>query len=85
MAYKALLAALSMAAIAAPLSATNPPPPADTPSASDSAGTRYCLRVGPLTGNISETVQCWTRDEWADQDVDLDKEWALNGVSIIRA
>ena len=86
MAPKLLLAALSMCVAAAPLSAAaNPPPPAGSPAPTDSATTKYCLRVGPLTGNITETVQCWTRYEWADQDVDVDKEWALNGVSIIRA
>jgi len=85
MAYKALLAALSMFAVAAPLSAANPPPPTDTPSASDSATTRYCLRVDPITSRIVQTVECWTREEWAFQDVDVDKEWASNGVSIIRS
>ena len=31
----------------------------------------------------AETVQCWTRAEWLDQDVDIDKEWAKEGVSVI--
>ena len=85
MAYKELLAVLSICVAAAPLSATaNPPPPAESPAPTDGADTKYCLRVDPLTGSIVQTVQCWTRAEWADQDVDVDKEWALNGVSIIR-
>jgi uncharacterized protein YjhX (UPF0386 family) len=29
-----------------------------------------------------ETVQCWTRDEWAYQDVDVDKAWAKDGVRV---
>jgi hypothetical protein len=84
MAYK-LLFALGMFAAAAPLSATNPPPPAENPAANDSADTRYCLRVDPVTGTLGETVQCWTRAEWADQDVDVDKAWAKDGVGIIRS
>jgi hypothetical protein len=52
----------------------NAPAPAGTPE------TLYCLRVGPLPGNVAETVECWTRAEWADQGVDVDKEWAKNGV-----
>jgi hypothetical protein len=85
MAHKTIFLALGMIVAATAASAANPPPPPENPAPTDSAGTRYCLRIGPLTGHISETVECWTRYEWADQDVDLDKEWAKNGVSIIRA
>ena len=42
--------------------------------------TKYCLRVDPVIGSNVQTVQCWTREEWADQGVDVDKEWAKNGV-----
>ena len=51
--------------------------PAGTPQ------TRYCLRVDPVTGSNVETIQCWTREEWAEQGVDVDKEWAKNGVRAI--
>ena len=65
--------------------------PAAAPAGS--ADTRYCLRVGPYTGSRLETVQCWTRQQWAeqcDQDdwpwvrqcVDVDKEWAKEGVGV---
>ena len=30
-----------------------------------------------------QTVQCWTRDEWAEQGVDVDKEWAKEGVGVV--
>lgn len=53
------------------------------PSPSDSAFTRYCMRVGAITGSRVETIECWTRAEWAEQGVDLDKDWPKEGVSII--
>lgn len=62
-------------------------PPAGYPGASGApAGdpnTRYCLRVDPPTGSRMETIQCMTRDEWAQLDVDVDREWAENGVKVI--
>jgi hypothetical protein len=48
-----------------------------------SESTRYCLRVDPNTGSRMETVQCYTRAEWAQLEVDLDKEWAANGVKTL--
>jgi hypothetical protein len=45
--------------------------------------TRYCLRVDPVTGSRIETIQCRTREDWADLDVDVDQEWAANGVRVI--
>ena len=44
---------------------------------------RYCLRVAPLTGTLVERVRCWTREQWVEQGVDVDKEWAREGVTII--
>ena len=52
------------------------PAPAGTPD------TRYCMRV-LLTGSVVEPVRCWTRDQWADQGVDVDKEWAREGIRVI--
>lgn len=46
-------------------------------------GARYCLRVEPLTGTLVERVRCWTREQWAEQGVDVDKEWAREGVDVI--
>lgn len=79
MAYKALLAALSMIAAASPALAVsqNPSPASPTPVA-DPQG-RICLRV-EVTGRIVDSVECMTREEWAEQDVDVDKEWVKDGV-----
>ncbi len=43
---------------------------------------RYCMRV-ELTGNVVEPVRCWTREKWAEQGVDVDKEWAREGIRVI--
>ncbi len=44
---------------------------------------RYCLRVEAVTGTLIERVRCWTREQWAEQGVDVDKEWAREGVTVI--
>ena len=78
MAYKALLAALSMIAAASPALANQDPSPSSPTPIADAQG-RICLRV-EVTGRIVDTVECWTREEWAEQDVDVDKEWPKDGV-----
>ena len=45
--------------------------------------TRYCIRLQALTGSNVETVQCWTRAEWAEQDVDVDEVWSTESVRVI--
>ena len=47
--------------------------------------TRYCLRVDPNTGSRMETIQCRTRQDWASLEVNVDEEWAENGVRVINA
>ena len=74
--------ALSFIVAAAPALAATPGPSSAQPSPSDRADARYCLRTEPVTGSLVETVQCWTRAEWADQGVDVDKEWAREGVAV---
>jgi hypothetical protein len=82
MARKALNIALAtiFAASPAPVAAqwANPPLQISPEAASD--GRVYCMHMEALTGNIAERVQCWTRAEWADQGVDVDKEYPKNGV-----
>jgi hypothetical protein len=43
---------------------------------------KYCMRIAPATGSLVEVVRCWTRDQWSDQGVDVDKAWAEEGVSV---
>ncbi len=47
------------------------------------AETKYCMWVEPMTGSRLETVQCYTREQWAEADVDVDKDWPKEGVRII--
>jgi hypothetical protein len=83
MAHKELVVALSMIVAASPVPAASLEPAPTTAAPAGTAGTRYCLRVAPVTGSLIETVQCWTRDEWAEEGVDVDKEWAREGVGVI--
>lgn len=81
MAHKALVVAFGIIVAASPLSAANLQ--TETVGAPEaSADAKYCLRVEPITGSLIERVQCWTREEWADQGVDVDKEWAKEGVEV---
>jgi hypothetical protein len=82
MAHKELVVALSMIVTASPVLASSPEPTAKTAPAG-TAETRYCLRVEPVIGSLIQTVQCWTREEWAAKEVDVDKEWAREGVKIL--
>jgi hypothetical protein len=43
----------------------------------------YCLKMEPITGTRIGSVLCWTRQQWADNDIDLDKAWAEDGVEVI--
>jgi hypothetical protein len=82
MMHQGMIVALSMMMASLPL-----PPVASgaAPTAAPPGGpfTRYCLRVDPITGSNMETIQCRTREEWADLDVNVDAEWAQNGVRVI--
>lgn len=79
MAQELFVVALSIAA-ALPLPAGN----AGTAGAPEGTPeTRYCLRVDPVIGSRIETIQCRTREGWAELDVNVDEEWAANGVRVI--
>ena len=84
MALKILTVALGMIAAISSVSAASSKPTPATIDPTESAGARYCLRIEAVTGSRLETVRCWTREEWAAQGVDVDKEWAREGVEILR-
>ncbi len=46
--------------------------------------TLYCMRIEPILGSRLEEVKCWTREQWADNEVDVDEDWAEEGVAIIQ-
>ena len=82
MAHKELIVALSMIAAATPVSASQTEvAPMAAPAAGPDA--RYCLRIEAITGSRLERVLCWTRQEWADNEVNVDEEWAREGVRVI--
>ena len=86
MAWKNILLASILIAGAAPAAASQSDPSEDVATfgaqpAPD--GALYCLKMEPITGTRIGSVLCWTRQEWADNDVDLDKAWAEDGVEVI--
>ena len=81
MASKLFLVTLIAAASPAWASQREPQPQSGAPAAPPFA--RYCLRVDPVTGSRMETIQCKTREEWARLDVNIDQEWAENGVRVV--
>lgn len=77
-----MIIVLGVIAAASPVSATvqDPVPtgaPAGTPE------TKYCMHIEAITGSRIEKLKCWTRDEWAEQGVDVDKDWPKEGVRTI--
>ena len=83
MALKQAILALGMIVTAAPLPAAVQD---ELPAAGAPAGgpeTRYCMRIEAITGSRLEELKCWTRQEWADRDVDVDADWAREGVRTI--
>ena len=84
MAYKELALTLIMFT-AVPASASQPVPAHEAGAPQAPFYARYCLRVDPPTGSRMETIRCETREGWASLDVDVDQEWADNGVRVITA
>lgn len=78
-----LVVAFSMLVVP-PVAATSPDQAATMTAPAGTADTRYCLRVERATGSLVETVRCWTRQQWAEQGVNVDKEWDKEGVRVLR-
>jgi hypothetical protein len=83
MAHRELIVALSLILATSPVSAASLQPTPATGAPPGGPTTRYCMRVEAVTGTRLETVQCWTREEWAEQGVDVDQDWAKEGVAVL--
>ncbi|MEO8176704.1 MAG: hypothetical protein ABI626_08600 [Sphingomicrobium sp.] len=83
MVYKIFAVALTMFATVAPATVTQADPSVEAGAPAASAGAKYCLWVEPITGSRIEAVRCETRDGWARLEIDVDKEWAKEGVRVI--
>jgi hypothetical protein len=77
--------ALAVGLIVAVSPALAQPAGRDAMTGAPSAGpdARYCLRVAADTGSLVERIRCWTRRQWVEQGVDVDREWAKEGVTVI--
>jgi hypothetical protein len=80
---KQVLVALGVVTAISPAFAaqTEPVPGEGAPAAP--ADAKYCIHVEPITGSRIEMVQCETRQEWALLGVDVDREWAKEGVRVV--
>lgn len=83
MALKEIVLALGMIVAASPVSATNQDQNLTMGAPAGTAETRYCMRIEAITGSRIEELKCWTREEWAENGVDVDKDWAKEGVRTI--
>jgi hypothetical protein len=83
MAFKTFAAALGLIAAASPLPAAIHEPGTPAVAPAGNPGTLYCMHIEAVTGSRLEEVKCWTRAEWAERGVDVDKDWAREGVSVI--
>jgi hypothetical protein len=83
MAHKALVIAFGLIVAASPVAASQPEEPVLEGAPAGGPDAKYCMHVEPATGSRVEAVRCWTRAEWAEQGVDVDRDWAKEGVSVI--
>jgi hypothetical protein len=84
MSHRKLAVAFSLIVVAvSPVLAQ--PPERDEMTGAPAAGpdARYCLRVEPVLGTRVERIRCWTRERRAGLGVDVDREWAKEGVRVI--
>ena len=83
MAHMGLIVALGMIAAATSATASIQEPAETVGAPQGTPDTLYCMRIEAIVGSRLEEVKCWTRQQWAENEVDLDKEWAKEGVAII--
>ena len=85
MANKEWLLALTLIVATSPVSAAGQDRAQAVPAAVAPAGTpqtQYCMYIETITGSRLEEVKCWTREEWAERGVDVDKDWPREGVRV---
>ena len=83
MAHIESVLALYLIIAASPVSAAGQDPGAIRAAPAGTPETRYCMRIEAVTGTRIEQVKCWTREQWAEQGVDVDKDWMKEGVRTI--
>ncbi len=83
MAHKELILALTIIVVASPVSAAGEGPTPTTAAPAGTPQTKYCMHIEAITGSRLEEVKCWTREMWAEQGVDVDREWAKEGIRTI--
>jgi hypothetical protein len=83
MAHKALVLCLGALVAASPLSASVQDPREMSREPEGTSETKYCMHIEAITGSRIEEVKCWTRAEWAERGVDVDEDWAKEGVRTI--
>lgn len=83
MTRKSLFAAVTLMAAISPAMAAQPEPMPEQGAPAAAPDAKYCLRVEPITGSRIEMTQCETRQEWTLLGVDIDREWAKEGVRVI--
>ena len=83
MAQKTLFVALSVIAAASPAFATNQDTTTTTAAPAGTPLTKYCMHIEAITGSRLEKTKCWTREEWAEQGVDVDHDGPKEGVRTI--
>ena len=83
MAHKALVLCLGALVAASPLSASVQDPREMSREPEGTTETKYCMHIEAITGSRIEEVKCWTRAEWAERGVDVDQDWAREGVRTI--
>lgn len=80
MVHRKLALALALVAAVLPVSAASAEQGRLGGAPAGTAETRYCMRIAANTGTLVERIKCWTRAEWTYQGVDIDREWAKEGV-----
>ncbi|HUR22126.1 MAG TPA: hypothetical protein VMZ90_15020 [Vicinamibacterales bacterium] len=80
MAHKGIVIVLGMIVATSPTAAAQAQDAAMAPAAGP--GSRYCMHIESPTGSRAERLECWTREEWAEQGVDVDRDWAKEGVTV---